>query len=64
VNYEWWNRIEVDTRTVEEKETERNAAGVRVRARRRISRALGGMSVRVYPMAPLLKLVIAVKEKR
>lgn len=58
-----WCKHNQPTVTEEEMARERNAAAVRVRARRRISRALGGMSVQVYPMAPLLKLAIAVEKR-
>lgn len=42
-------------------ELEAAAARIRVRAKRRISRALGLSAVGVYPLAPLLKLAIAVE---
>jgi hypothetical protein len=42
-------------------ELEAAAAKIRVRARRRISCALGISAGGVYPLAPLLKLAIAVE---
>lgn len=38
------------------------AARIRVRAKRRISRALGISAVGVYPLAPLLKVAIAAEK--
>lgn len=46
----------------EETRREAAAARIRVRAKRRISRALGVQAAGVYPLAPLVRVAIAAEK--
>lgn len=60
--HEWWMVPETaGPKEWEETQREAAAARIRVRAKRRISRALGISAAGVYPLAPLVRLAIDVE---